>query len=107
MTRDRQIIIERLNAHVDSRGHPTKDAGWGRYAAEWAAVYFGTGSEQRAAAQVQSVQAASFEVLSNDKTRGILTSDRIVFDGGYWNIRSVAPIGRNQGVKINAVKSEA
>ncbi|OYW87299.1 MAG: phage head-tail joining protein, partial [Sphingobium sp. 32-64-5] len=71
----------------------------------YAAIYFGSGSEQREAAQTQAAQAASFVVLSNSKTRDVTVLDRISFAGGLWDIRSVAPIGLNEDVKINAVRA--
>lgn len=101
-----RIIIERYDdVGRDALNTPIK--AWAPYCQEYAAVYFGSGSEQREAAQIGGAQAATFEVLSNGKTRGIRLTDRIQFDGGTWDIRAVAPLGLNEGVKINAVRASS
>ncbi|KKW93874.1 phage head completion protein [Sphingobium chungbukense] len=100
--RNRLITIERDTPTRNDLNEPVPD--WSEYCREYAAVFFGTGTEQRDAAQATGTQAASFEVLSNNKTRAIRLTDRIQFDGGAWDIRSIAPIGLNAGVKINAVR---
>lgn len=80
---------------------------WESVFEEYAAVYFGSGTEQRAAAQTEGEQAASFEVLSNNRTRSLTVSDyRISYQGGKWDIRSIADIGFNDGMKINAVRAK-
>ena len=100
--RNRIITIERATETRSPLNEPVQT--WGPYCQEYAAVYFGNGTEQREAAQTGGAQTATFEVLSNGKTRAILLTDRILFDGGIWDVRSVAPIGMNEGVKINAVR---
>ncbi|SCW77579.1 head-tail adaptor [Sphingobium faniae] len=102
--RDRRIIIERATITRNPYNEPFET--WGEYCREYAAVFYGNGTEQREAAQTQASQVASFEVLANSKTRAISVTDRISFGGGLWDIRSVAPIGRD-GVKINAVRAAA
>lgn len=99
--RDTRIVIERF-AEVgrDSLNQPIMS--WAEHAKLWANVFFGTGAEQRAAAQTEATQAASFEVLASTKTRSITTADRIAFMNGHWDIRAVVPIGL-AGIKINAV----
>ncbi|EQA96845.1 head-tail adaptor protein [Sphingobium baderi] len=98
------IVIERATITRNPYNEPVET--WTEYCREYAAVYYGNGTEQREAAQTQASQVASFEVLANSKTRTISVTDRISFGGGLWDIRSVAPIGRD-GVKINAVRAAA
>lgn len=97
------IIVERFTETRDVLNTPIKV--WNEHCKAYAAVYFGSGSEQREAAQTQGAQVASFEILSNANARAITVMDRISFAGGLWDIRSVAPIGLNEGVKINAVRA--
>lgn len=100
--RDSLIIVERFEeVGRNDLNEPIKE--WAAYTKEWAAVYFGNGAEQRQAAQTEGTQAATFEVLANAKTRAITIGDRVNFDGGAWDIRSTAPIGRTE-IKINAVR---
>lgn len=95
----RTVTKNRLNEDVET---------WAEEFREWAATYYGSGSEQRAAAQTRGVQTASFEVLSNARTRAISVADhRIRFDGSVWNITAKHPIGANAGVRVTAVREVA
>jgi head-tail adaptor len=56
--RDRRISIERFTeTGRNSLNEPIMQ--WAEFAKLWAAVYFGTGAEQRAAAQTEATQAAT------------------------------------------------
>lgn len=101
--RNRRIKFERFTESRNALNEVVHN--WTPHCEEYAAVYFGSGSEQRDAAQTSGSQTASFEVLSNSKTRAVTVMDRILFDGGIWDIRSIAPIGLNRGVKFNAVRA--
>lgn len=98
--RDSLIIVERATKTRNALNEPVEN--WSEHCQEFAAVYYGNGSEQRAAAQNDATQAATFEVLANDETRSITVLDRIVFDGLIWNVRSNVPI-RRDGRKITAI----
>ena len=100
--RNKRVVIERLTeTGRDTLNQPIIE--WTLYAKAWADVIFGSGSEQRAAAQTDATQAATFEVLANSKTRALLMTDRVSFLGGLWDIRGIAPMG-DAGIKINAVR---
>ncbi|KFG90736.1 Bacteriophage head-tail adaptor [Sphingobium herbicidovorans NBRC 16415] len=101
--RNKRIIIERATETRNSLNEPEK--AWVEHTRLWASVYFGSGDEQRQAAQAGGAQAATFEVLANSKSRSLLLTDRVAFDGGIWDIRAIAPMGLNEGVKINAVRA--
>ena len=97
------IRIEReTETGRDSLNAPVVE--WSLLAERWASAHFGAGREQREAAQLNAIQAASFEVLHDPDTAGVTAKDRVVFDGAVWEIKSVAPLGFNEGVKINAVR---
>ena len=100
--RKHRIVIERASITRNGLNEPIKT--WETFCAEMAAVYYGSGREQREGAQTQASQAASFEVLSNSRTRAVSVKDRINFGGGLWDIHSVAPIDGG-GVKINATRA--
>lgn len=59
---------------------------------ERASVFWGAGAERREAGVEQASQAATFNVLANTKTRGVLATDRIVAHGLTWDITSIARI---------------
>lgn len=100
--RDKRITIERSTETRNALNEPVKT--WAPYARPWASVYYGTGTEQRQAAQTQATQVATFEILSSTKNRSIEVTDRIIFDGEIWEIRSIPRIGLNEGIKITAVR---
>lgn len=97
-----RITIERYSEiGKDTLNQPIVD--WTVFTRAWAETFYGNGGEQRAAAQTDATQAASFEMQSNAKTRSVSVGDRVDFANGKWDIRSIAPIGRD-GIKINAVR---
>lgn len=100
--RDDEIIIERKSVTTDDYGGEVET--WATYATEWAQVIYGSGREQREAAQLQGSLPATFEVLANPLTLAVTELDRINFDGTIWNI--VAPPSRlgRDGVRIQAVR---
>ncbi|UZW54055.1 head-tail adaptor protein [Sphingobium sp. JS3065] len=98
------IVIEARTTVEDSYGGEQET--WAEFGQEYAAVYYGTGSEQREAAQQGGSQVASFEVLSNGKTRAIsVINHRIAFDGGIWNITAKQDLGLNEGVRLTAIRA--
>ena len=102
--RNRKIEIQRATTTTDEYGGEV--SAWATYCTEWAGVTFGTGQERRQAAQEQSSLTATFFVLDNAKTRAVKTTDRISFDGGFWDIASNVPSKEfNAGRDISAVRN--
>jgi head-tail adaptor len=110
--RKHKIAIQRsAKVGEDDLGHDVIE--WANYATEMAAVYYGTGREQREAAMETASQVASFEVLSNSKTQTLSVTDRICFpvtdpdpeNWPTWDIQAVNEIGSNKGVRITATKA--
>jgi len=103
--RNRKVVFQRLGADVDD-GTATVPGSFADYCVEWAEVTFGTGQERRAAAQEQASVAATFKVLRNSKTAALTVTDRISFDGSFWNIVSVVPSKEfNAGMDVTAIRS--
>lgn len=100
--RKHRIVIERASITRNGLNEPIE--AWTEWCAEMAAVYYGSGREQREGAQTQASQAASFEVISNSKTRAVSMTDRVNYGGGIWDIHSVAPIDGGE-IKINATRA--
>lgn len=92
--RDTLVSIQRFTSTQDDYGEEVQT--WAELGKEWAALFFGTGTERREAAREQGEQAATFNVRANDITRGIRIRDRIVLDGENWDIVSTAPIRRSE-----------
>jgi hypothetical protein len=113
-SRPYKIIIQRTVAPVDD-GYTTQPGGWGEYAAEFARIIWGTGKEQREAAQEAGSQIASFEVLSNSKTRALSITDRVCYPvtdpdpdkWPAWDIQAIADLGFNEGLRITCARAAA
>lgn len=108
--RNKRIAFKAKRAGLDGRGHATAGEAWDLLGKAWASTYFGTGEEQRAAAQDNGVQLASFEVLANSVTRALSVGNRLYYPirdadpekWPAWDIRAIAPIGSNEGFRITA-----
>ncbi|MEV4934602.1 phage head closure protein [Sphingobium sp. LSP13-1-1.1] len=102
--RNKRITIEARATADDGYGGSIET--WTPFSRPWVSVYYGSGSEQRAAAQEGGSQAASFEMLSNSKTRAIsVIEHRIQFDGGIWDITAKQELGANEGIRVTAIRA--
>lgn len=110
--RPHKIAIQRPGTPEDD-GYTTIPGAWATWCMEYAAIYYGTGTEQRQAAQEQAAQAATFEVLSNSKTRAVSVGDRVCYpvtdanpdNWPAWDITAHNDLGYNDGVRISAVRA--
>lgn len=92
--RKQRITVERKVLRRDEYGGEIEV--WEYHCRQYAAVFWGSGNENRVAAQEQAAQTVSFEVVSTAKTRSVTPVDRIIFAGRQWDIHSVQPIGLNR-----------
>ena len=110
--RPHKIAIQRPGPPADD-GYTTIPGAWATWCMEYAAIYYGTGTEQRQAAQEQASQSASFEVLSNAKTRAVSVGDRVCYPvtdpdpakWPAWDITAHNDLGFHDGVRITAVRA--
>lgn len=77
---------------------------WASLGEAWAAIFWGKGDERRQAAAEQGSQAATFQVLANDMTRGMGVKDRIVAEGSDWDIVGIAFPKRGE-IEFSAVRA--
>lgn len=100
--RDQSISLQR--ATITRNEYNEEIEAWEDIGAEWAAVFFGRGSERRQAAMEQGAQVATFQVLSNQLTRGLLLKDRI-FWGAPWDVTAIALDTPERGtIELTAVR---
>lgn len=110
--RPHRIAIQREGPPVDD-GYTTLPGGFATFATEFARIIYGSGREQREAAQEVAAQIASFEVLSNPKTRSVKPADRICYPISdpdpdkwpTWDVQAVVDLGFNEGVRVTAIAS--
>lgn len=73
-------------------------------ATAYANVKYGNGQERREAAQEGAAQAATFECDWNPTLAGVALTDRISWDGDFWDITSRSPLGHHE-IHFAAVRS--
>lgn len=101
--RDQLVTLERFTATQDGYGEEVQT--WAELGQEWAAVFYGLGSERRQAAAEQGQQAATFQFLDNDITRGLSVKDRIDH-GGQWDIQGISPDTPKRGlIEVTATRA--
>lgn len=96
------ITIERATVAADDYGGEVK--AWATYCQRGAAVTYGRADERRAAAQESASSAATFRIRSDPVTDAIAVTDRLVFNGGIWDISSNVPYNRD-GRDITAIRA--
>lgn len=109
--RPHKIVIRRETV-IGSDGYGQDTVALATWTTEWAAIFYGSGREQREAAQENASQTASFEVLSNMKTRAISVTDKLCYpvtdpdpvNWPVWDIQSTNDLGLNEGVRITATR---
>lgn len=84
--------FSRPGGALDDYGHPSGAAI--PLGTAWAAVFYGSGQERRAAAGAEGAQAATFEVPANATTRALNVRDQIEAAGFVWNISAIVPLDR-------------
>lgn len=94
--RDQLVTLQRYTTTQDDYGEEVQT--WADLGTEWAAVYYGAGSERRQAAMEQGQQSANFQMLANLTTLGLTLRDRIVLDGVNWDIVSTSPHTPKRGL---------
>lgn len=99
------IVIEERSVADDGLGG--EEETWAEIGQEYVDVFYGSGSEQREAAQRAGSQVATFEALSNSLTRSLTVTDhRILYGGGTWDITAAHDLGLNDGVRITTVRQK-
>jgi head-tail adaptor len=92
--RDSLVTFQRGTPTGDDYGGET--ISWATLTTAYARVRYGTGQERREAAQESAAQAATFECDWNPTLAGVLLTDRISWDGDFWDITSRSPLGHNE-----------
>ncbi|SEI68331.1 Phage head-tail joining protein [Sphingobium sp. AP50] len=113
--RDKRILIETETGGSDGFGHKPINTEWNAVANPWANIAYGSGSEQREAAQIGGSQTASFAVLNSGETKTVSVRDRIRYPLSdpdpakwpAWEISAVAELGFNEGFAFTATRVAA
>ena len=102
--RDQLVTLERATTSQDAYGEET--SAWSTIGQEWAAIWYGRGSERRQAAMEQGAQPATFNMLSNPITRSLTLTDRLSHGGASWDIEGIAPDTPRRGeIEVTATRS--
>ncbi|MDP3550613.1 MAG: hypothetical protein Q8R81_09470 [Novosphingobium sp.] len=97
--RNTRVSFQRNSAGRSALGGRAS-ANWGELFSRLASVTWGSSAERRSAAVEGAVQSATFRVLADQDTRGVLVTDRIVvtvaghmLEGIAFDITGSVPIG--------------
>lgn len=93
--RDRLITFQRVVTSESEFGEPVKSSA-SEIGRSWASVNYGRGDERRQAAIEGAKQSATFRVLKSATNSSVTYRDIIIFDGGEWDIDSIAPFERRE-----------
>lgn len=101
--RDQEVILQRYTTEQNDYGEEVET--WSDIGSEWAAIFYGRGSERRQAAMEQGSQPANFQFLSNAQTRGLTLKDRIEHNG-VWDVVGISPDTPERGLlEVTAVRA--
>lgn len=102
--RDTRVVFEAATVSTDAHGEDSE--AWAEFAVEWAQVFWGRGDERRAAAVERGSQAATLQVLANDRTRALTVRHRVTFGGSTWDIVGLSPDMPKRGLmEITVIRS--
>jgi hypothetical protein len=89
-----RVLIQRVSTAVESEHGDQISGAVATLATRYAKIRFGTAQEKREAAQEKGVQSATFEFVRSAVLDAVVLSDRISFDGSFWDITEKAPLDR-------------
>ena len=97
---DRRIVIERATLTTNTYGERAES--WGTLATVWAEISykFGSGTESIQSDQILTKQPVSFIIRYSTTTSGVIPTDRVNYDGNYYQIEALQEIGRAEGLRI-------
>jgi SPP1 family predicted phage head-tail adaptor len=95
--RNRKVIIERATTSEEVIGAPKKT--WATLRTEWAEEIPIGGKEQLASGREMSTRISRFNFLY---FTNVTEKDRLNYDGRYWDIVAIRPLGFNEGLEITA-----
>ena len=101
---DRRVVIERATYSPNAFNEPVP--AWSTYATLWAGRKDVSDGEKMAAGQVGAFLQSRFVVRFSTTTKAIRPTDRLVYDGGYWNITGIKETadGRNRFLEITCAR---
>ena len=98
----RRIVIQRS---IDlPNAYNELELGWGQLTEVWAQRMDVSDRERLSAGQVNAALTSRFRIRSSSITRGVTALDRIIHDGGIWEITGVKETleGRKRFLEITA-----
>lgn len=92
---DKRITIERASEAPDTAGQVIQT--WSVFSKAWASYKAGSGAESFTSDQRSSKSSAVFRIRYQ---AGVNPKMRVLFDGEYWEIEAVHPVGRRDHLDL-------
>lgn len=102
---DRRVTIQRQGEPVDD-GVTTKPGAWADIGTRKAQVIRSRAREIFENLGREAEVPITFVMYSDTLTRTMVTTDRIVFEGKNFDIKSINEIGRREGIEVVALAND-
>lgn len=102
---DRRITLQRSTSVAGALNEPIEQ--WSNLKKVWARRRDVSDGEKEASGQIGSTLVSRFVIRSSSVSRDFKTTDRLVHDGGIWNIQGIKQVddGRDRFLEITAVRN--
>ncbi len=90
------VTFQRAVPWADDYGNTVN--AWADHLSVWADVRETTGKERVDAGRVAEARTATVRIRRSLASLGLTTADRMTYNGGIWNIRSIAEVGRDRAM---------
>lgn len=91
---NQRVTFQRAVSGDDGYGNTVSS--WSDVLTVWADVRETTGKERVDAGRVEESRTATVRIRRSFDSLGISAADRMSYNGGVWNIRSIAEVGNRR-----------
>lgn len=97
---DRKIVLQRFTSTLDAYNEPV--LAWSTLATRRASYEPIRDGERFRAGETAATASARFVIRYSSEVADVNPKDRLMFEGGTWQILHVKEIGRREGIEISA-----
>ncbi|HEV7344266.1 MAG TPA: phage head closure protein [Devosia sp.] len=99
---DREVRLLRFSITYNDDNEPIE--GWTPDASPvWASVQYASDGEKARAGQVGAVVSIRFQIRWSASASTLNAKDRVIYEGGTFDIAGIKELGRREGLEISGV----